>query len=555
MAFGNDRDAGTVFGAVFVLLWTPLAIGLTAWFWRQRDVQPIKARQPKLVVVSDVMLILYAFVLCVQRIYDDSFPCLLNLYAAFFGSIVLLNLYLARCWTLWFNYNLTLKMLAGKSTLENNFFLRNKHLISLPIITRVLAVVTFILMLPCVVLSITDSEIADLSGDECSRKWGDVVLSVYVALYVVLFLGFALNLRQVVDGFRIKEELRVTGVISILAVIPWFLFNNVWESANNSTFPFSTLALIVAIITAFVASTVWPLYRSIVRPPSLDHLNIPDNVSSLDGLLTVPEGFQSFKEFLSREFSVENLLFWQEVERFRQLKAKPDTPPEALISMAQSLYAKYIIRGSPFEVNLPSPIVKQLTADLKNQFVGHAEDLRRNQSDEQLDDIPLGSLAKSRDGDDDGNNKNNNKNNSDHGNDIHLGASVSIMPTANQKSAHHEEHKLLHAPNRSSMDDFKDGDGTSSAPTTPSPAASGSRRIDEDKKKKKKKNTKGDDKQAAVSRDECPTIFDRAQREIFGLMQSDSYQRYKVSPLYEELSQQFQERQRQHKVLTDMEII
>jgi hypothetical protein len=76
---------------------------------------------------------------------------------------------------------------------------------------------------------------------------------------------------------------------------------------NNNTFPFSTLFLIIAVVAAFAASTMWPLYRSIFQPPQLPNLEVPDNLNTLEGLLKGDLGIEAFKKFLTKEFSVENV--------------------------------------------------------------------------------------------------------------------------------------------------------------------------------------------------------------------------------------------------------
>ena len=45
----------------------------------------------------------------------------------------------------------------------------------------------------------------------------------------------------------------------------------------------------------------------------IEDLDVPANVSTLRGLLATVPGFESFKRFLTKEFSVENILFYQEV--------------------------------------------------------------------------------------------------------------------------------------------------------------------------------------------------------------------------------------------------
>lgn len=45
----------------------PIHLCGTIWFWMRRDIQPIKARSPALVVVTDIVLGLYILLLCLNR--------------------------------------------------------------------------------------------------------------------------------------------------------------------------------------------------------------------------------------------------------------------------------------------------------------------------------------------------------------------------------------------------------------------------------------------------------------------------------------------------------
>ena len=55
---------------------------------------------------------------------------------------------------------------------------------------------------------------------------------IYVLGYVILFCWFAWSLRTVVDGFKIKAELKFTSCIGISAVLPWFIFNNIYKTVG-----------------------------------------------------------------------------------------------------------------------------------------------------------------------------------------------------------------------------------------------------------------------------------------------------------------------------------
>lgn len=382
-----DWNAGAIFGLAWFIFSLPIHIGGTIWFWLRRDVQPIKARSPSLVVVTDIILMLYVGLLCFQRIFADDYPCMLTMWSGHIGTIVLFNTYLWRCWTLYFTFHLTQqKLLQSKAALQAAstdasssklpFFIRNRRYVSSLFLFKVTGMIMVILLLPIGLLSATPDgkEIAAEVGDNCDRKWGDTLLAAYVVAYVMVFIGFAFSLRAVVDGFKIKTELKFTSILGLIAVIPWAVFNQLFSDVNKDVFPFSTFCLIMAAEAAFGASTLWPLYRSIFEGQIMAvDVDAPDSLNSLRNVLLSAEGFEAFKKFLTKEFSVENILFWAEVGQYRKAKKElvaknaPDMDL-VLLGKAQALYALYIISQAPFQVNLPDPIVRRIEARLKSEF-------------------------------------------------------------------------------------------------------------------------------------------------------------------------------------------
>jgi len=345
-------SAGGVFGVVWLVVWLPIFTIGTILFWRRRTIQPIKARSPALVVVTDAILGLYTLALCLQRILVDSYPCLLNMWCGFVGTVVLLNVYLWRCWLLYFHFNLTAVRLRTESTrrlsglddrhsssMMSNFFVKNRFLTSTSFLIKLTSIVFILLMIAPLYFSIEYfGPISEQTGDGCQFYGGSTTLAAYVGCYAALFLWFAFSLRAVHDNFAIKVELRLTGLIAFLAVIPWYIFNQ-YAKAANDVFPYSTLCILVAVVAAFVCSTLYPLYAT-YRNTSLTStagrlsvrggtgttitVSTPDSPTAvafvpdrLHKILDAPGGSDAFMQFLTREFSVENLLFYQAVERFR----------------------------------------------------------------------------------------------------------------------------------------------------------------------------------------------------------------------------------------------
>jgi len=232
----------------------------------------------------------------------------------------------------------------------------------------VLGSLTVVLILPCGILTALDPNLPNIRGDHCAKGWGVNVIIAYVLAYAGAFLGFAFKLRQVVDGFKVKEELGFTGLLVCLSLVPWVIFNSYATNINNEVFPFSSLFLMMGVSISFCASTIWPLYRSYFAPPAIEEFGQSSkDLTTLQGVLSDRGGISSFKKFLTKEFSVENILFYEEIEEYRKKKKEGGEDLE-LIGEAQRIYAKYIIIDSPFQVNLPDNIVKELESKLKDIF-------------------------------------------------------------------------------------------------------------------------------------------------------------------------------------------
>lgn len=376
-------DAGAVFFVSWMVFFFPIAFFGTVWFWRRREIQPIKARSPGLVLIADFFLLGWILLTALQRVVGDEWPCSLTLWGGQLGSIALCNAYIWRCWVLYFTFNLTQQRLenrkideevkAGKPpsdplTVKRYFFIKHRHLIRSPFLIKFLGSISVVMMLPCAILSATNKEIAITTGDSCNRAWGDYVLASYMLVFLVIFIFFAYTLRGAHDGFYIRQELKLTGTLSIPTVFVWLLFNNVgvFKTINNTVFPFSTLSFTACGCLALIFSTLWPLFRSIFQPPVLHRLDIANDLGTLEGILRDEEGHRSFQKFLTKEFSVENILFWREIEEFRKQQFESLNSREFnATERAQAIMQEYIVEDSPFQVNLPGEVVQNLFFAMK----------------------------------------------------------------------------------------------------------------------------------------------------------------------------------------------
>ena len=93
----------------------------------------------------------------------------------------------------------------------------------------------------------------------------------------------------------------------------------------------------------------------------------------LRSVLENPDSVVYFKDFLDKTFSTEvwieitlteiqNLYFWMEIEVYRKL-----TDQEIIQQTANEIFSKYFDPESIYELNVPSSVRDQLTAEIKKQ--------------------------------------------------------------------------------------------------------------------------------------------------------------------------------------------
>uniref|UniRef100_A0A6J0T473 Regulator of G-protein signaling 10 isoform X2 n=1 Tax=Pogona vitticeps TaxID=103695 RepID=A0A6J0T473_9SAUR len=81
---------------------------------------------------------------------------------------------------------------------------------------------------------------------------------------------------------------------------------------------------------------------------SQQHLNGTTRWStSLENLLEDPEGVKKFREFLKKEFSEENVLFWIACEEFKKIQDK-----KQMQTKANEIYMTFLSSKASYQVNV-----------------------------------------------------------------------------------------------------------------------------------------------------------------------------------------------------------
>jgi hypothetical protein len=130
------------------------------------------------------------------------------------------------------------------------------------------------------------------------------------------------------------------------------------------------LAFCLGLFSMMAPLFIWPLYRS-YSAGSLGDIDSKSTSSpsakSLEHILADPEAHTAFKNFVTSEFSVENLMFYDAVQDFKEV-FEAETPQDNR-ELAQGIYTDFVSPGSPFQVNLPSTVVSTLAQLLRPQLI------------------------------------------------------------------------------------------------------------------------------------------------------------------------------------------
>ncbi|KAJ3594342.1 hypothetical protein NHX12_003649 [Muraenolepis orangiensis] len=80
---------------------------------------------------------------------------------------------------------------------------------------------------------------------------------------------------------------------------------------------------------------------------------------SVDNVLSSKAGLIAFREFLTSEYSEENILFWQACEEYKTIKNAPE-----MISSANRIYTEFVQTEAPRQVNIDCTTRENITKNI-----------------------------------------------------------------------------------------------------------------------------------------------------------------------------------------------
>lgn len=370
-------------------------------YWKRRKVYPIKFREPILVIVIQILQLKATFSLGLPLLgfVNARFNCfgytLATAESMVVMALITLRFALLYFWSL--ITNLAMEFHSGHETLKNKrtkaeikamkneWVLRNRHRFNRKFwmwAVFVYAVLLCAIPWSYVTFSIPGYITSNFQDDTCQVAITNIVFfyQVYGA-FTVIQIGFLwLKVRKIPENFRLVEELELVtytgcyilmlngGRIILNLLIPdaftrflesyrYTLLGTFFvASVPNYWFAYTQLYLAVRWSYEHERAVSFHERKSITDYSSKDSSIHPTEWQRQQFLELIedPIGSQYFKEFLRKEFSVENFLFWKTVEKFKKMYSGDGYDEILLQKHVLKIYNHFMSSFSPLMINISS---------------------------------------------------------------------------------------------------------------------------------------------------------------------------------------------------------
>lgn len=422
-------SAALLFYTLMAVITALISLTLSALFLLNRNNQLIRVRTPWLIVLTFLSFATVCIMQCFRAIqinrYIHGSPAQASCMTYWFiYAVLLVGTYsglVVRAVQLFFKFNLAEEALAyarlnsqngnyddldkSQISLKRGWFSSHRHLISAKGLLLLLAIPSALVLVPVSIFFGIYGHGTYSLAENCidfnySTRFIDIPFGI---VCVIGALELQRRLSHAEENFHIQEELmQIVKMILVVGVglVILIVFQKRLGSWKSDIF--NLLYTFMRFFLPFLALS-WISVGNILRISyQWQNLEIPKDTNIIQDvenlippkptlsqmrdemirMLELPEGFKIFEEFLVKEFSVENILFWKEASDFQEFaysvekgeidistfvtrddrahalsvddKSNSKVPlPEVLVRRARRIYNTYCRSDSLLLVNLP----------------------------------------------------------------------------------------------------------------------------------------------------------------------------------------------------------
>lgn len=333
----------TLLVCAHVLLGLMILTSMTVTF-KHRNVFPLRERNMPLLMVSGASF----FVVCMgQYIRVRNLPCFIYICFNYVGVCITIYCYLARAWLLLFRHKVNLDIVQYRTSREIGWFILH------PQRRRCVLTVGAIVLGVCLItpLTVGAAMATGVFSGFCGKviKEGepdddmDLVIMLcslieFTAFAVAMVMAYKLKAYER-DRCGLKAEL-VTVFSAALVTLSILILLRV-VGTGDFFFAYSVNEWMTCAVYTIIT------YCTLVHPVRIARRDILIPDTTLTKFLENPRNFERFFQFLTLEFSTENLLFWQRVKKLHECDTESGRQ-----TMHEEIMDQYIDITGPFAINI-----------------------------------------------------------------------------------------------------------------------------------------------------------------------------------------------------------
>eukprot|EP00761_Pharyngomonas_kirbyi_P004905 gb/GECH01004910.1/.p1 GENE.gb/GECH01004910.1/~~gb/GECH01004910.1/.p1 ORF type:complete len:459 (+),score=87.88 gb/GECH01004910.1/:1-1377(+) len=215
----------------------------------------------------------------------------------------------------------------------------------------------------------------DFSG--CySQRVISVITAVQFFSYIAAIVVAGFLLRHVKEEFNLTRTAYLTFFGWIAVLVPYILTSQIegyQRHVEHTAWP-SALFVVMGIMADSAINFVYPLFKTVTWNQTATRELQQQGKGTLSNEMTQflndgDEGFNTFLDFCKRQFTIENILFWKEVQEFK--KSSSDEARHQFRHIVNT----YLIRDAPLSLNMPHQQEDWATKEFESLEEGKASEV------------------------------------------------------------------------------------------------------------------------------------------------------------------------------------
>ncbi|ORX90018.1 regulator of G protein signaling superfamily [Basidiobolus meristosporus CBS 931.73] len=250
--------------------------------------------------------------------------------------------------------------------LEENWYYKHRRILGSNVLGTLMSVVVLFHVILLMIIQVVSPRFAivpSVADENCLIGWEWIPHRFFVIFYTVLIIVLILMLLSVSDAYGIRRELIIMCTISTSIDIFLIIFFSVPAMQVLDPNIFSLAIALIPIFTFYYFMVLKPILESygfttlfqtlIGRSPQIA---LTSSMESFETLLRTPTLFEQFKLFAVKDFTIENVLFYEHCCRIHELAATSSNYAEEL----QEIFTIFIAQDSRFMINLNGRTFRKL---------------------------------------------------------------------------------------------------------------------------------------------------------------------------------------------------